>query len=141
MTTPYGVSERGILTQLIQDGFADHIENGKERYAAADYLTQKIVGALDESIEAPRRAMDYFRSVAVFLEERGLPLVWDPDRSNPLRGRDDPVVEPAPAIERLGEHEGVLEVPRGLLEALGPHVATGSGGRPDAHGHLDGNHA
>ncbi|KVO83293.1 hypothetical protein WL21_09685 [Burkholderia ubonensis] len=77
MTTPYGVSERGILTQLIQDGFADHIENGKERYAAADYLTQKIVGALDESIEAPRRAMDYFRSVAVFLEERGLPLVWD----------------------------------------------------------------
>lgn len=77
MTTPYGVSERGILTQLVQEGFADHIENGKERYASAEYLTQKIVGALDESIEAPRRAMDYFRQVAVFLEERGLALVWD----------------------------------------------------------------
>lgn len=77
MTTPYGVSERGILTQIVQDGFADHIENGKERYAAAEYLTEKIVGALDESIEAPRRAMQYFRSVAKFLEEKGLPFVWD----------------------------------------------------------------
>jgi DNA-directed RNA polymerase len=77
MTTPYGVSERGILTQLIQDGFADHIENGKERYAAAQYLTEKIVGALDDSIEAPRTAMGYFRQVAAHLEEKGLPLVWD----------------------------------------------------------------
>jgi DNA-directed RNA polymerase, mitochondrial len=77
MTTPYGVSERGILTQLVQDGFADHIENGKERYAAAEYLTGKIVDALDESIEAPRRAMGFFREVAAFLEERDLPLVWD----------------------------------------------------------------
>lgn len=77
MTTPYGVSERGILTQIVQDGFADHVENGKERYAAAEYLTGKIVGALDESIEAPRRAMAYFREVAEFLEKKGLPLVWD----------------------------------------------------------------
>ncbi|OAI62828.1 hypothetical protein RSP795_10350 [Ralstonia solanacearum] len=77
MTTPYGVSERGILTQLVQDGFADHIENGKERYAAAEYLTEKIVGALDTSIEAPRRAMAYFREVAKFLDEKDLPLVWD----------------------------------------------------------------
>jgi DNA-directed RNA polymerase len=77
MTTPYGVSERGILTQLVADGFADHVEKGKDRYAAAEYLTEKIVGALDESIEAPRRAMAYFREVAKFLEERDLPLVWD----------------------------------------------------------------
>lgn len=77
MTTPYGVSERGILTQLIQDGFADHIENGKERYAAAQYLTEKIVGALDDSIEAPRTAMGYFRQVAAHLEEKGLPLTWE----------------------------------------------------------------
>lgn len=77
MTTPYGVSERGILTQLVQDGFADHIDNGKERYAAAEYLTGKIVDSLDESIEAPRRAMGYFREVAAFLEDKGLPLAWD----------------------------------------------------------------
>lgn len=77
MTTPYGVTERGILTQIIQDGFADHIENGKERYAASGYLTEKITGALDESIEAPRRAMEYFKEVAAFLEDRDLPLVWD----------------------------------------------------------------
>lgn len=77
MTTPYGVSQRGILTQLVADGFADHVEKGKDRYAAAEYLTEKIVGALDESIEAPRRAMAYFREVAKFLEERDLPLVWD----------------------------------------------------------------
>lgn len=77
MTTPYGVSERGILNQIINDGFADHVEKGKPRYAAAEYLTQKIVSALDESIDAPRRAMAYFREVAKFLDKKDLPLAWD----------------------------------------------------------------
>nr|WP_196483316.1 DnaB-like helicase C-terminal domain-containing protein [Burkholderia multivorans] len=65
----------------------------------------------------------------------------DSDGSHPVRGRDDLRVEPDPAKRRYGEHEGVLEVSRGLLEDLGTDVAAGSSGCPDADGHLDGNHA
>lgn len=77
MTTPYGVKERGILTQLVNDGFCDHFATGKIKYAAAEYLTSVIVGALDENIAAPRIALDYFRSVASHLDDKDLPLIWD----------------------------------------------------------------
>ena len=77
MTTPYGVKSRGILTQLVADGHCDHIANGKERYAAAEYLTGVIESALDENIEAPRIALDYFRSVASYLDEQDIPLIWE----------------------------------------------------------------
>lgn len=76
MTTPYGVTERGIVDQAINDGFCNHFPSGKERYAGAEYLKDKIVGALDANIGQPRRAMQYFQEVARFLGEHDIPLQW-----------------------------------------------------------------
>ncbi|WP_025135274.1 DNA-directed RNA polymerase [Achromobacter sp. DH1f] len=76
MTTPYGVTEPGILAQLISDGFCKHFENGKERYAAAGYLTEAIVSSLDANIGQPRAAMKFFQATARHLGEQNKPLVW-----------------------------------------------------------------
>lgn len=76
MTTPYGVTEPGILAQLVSDGFCKHFENGKERYAAAGYLTEAIVSSLDANIGQPRAAMKFFQATARHLGEQNKPLVW-----------------------------------------------------------------
>ncbi|PPE71452.1 hypothetical protein IS481_11945 [Caldimonas thermodepolymerans] len=75
MTTPYGVTESGIAEQLVNDGFCNHFR-GEDRRKAAAYLRDCIVGALDESIGQPRRAMQYMQDVARFLAENNLPLQW-----------------------------------------------------------------
>jgi len=77
MTTPYGVTERGIVDQLVKDGHCNFVPNGKERYDAASYLKDLIVGALDVNIGKPREAMLYFQSVAKHLAETDTPLIWD----------------------------------------------------------------
>jgi DNA-directed RNA polymerase len=86
MTTPYGVGERGIQTQLVKGGLCDDLVvpegrteplTGKERYAAAGYMTEVIVEALEGNIAAPRAALDYFRKVADHLDAKDTPLVWD----------------------------------------------------------------
>ena len=75
MTTPYGVTERGIVEQAIQDGHCNHLE-GKDRWAGAEYLKDLIVGGLDANIGQPRRAMQYFQEVARHLADQGKPLQW-----------------------------------------------------------------
>ena len=76
MTTPYGVTERGIVDQLVADGFCDFEKDGKERYKLAEYLKDLIVGALDANIGQPRAAMQYFQAVARHLAEKDVPLQW-----------------------------------------------------------------
>jgi DNA-directed RNA polymerase len=76
MTTPYGVTPPGIKTQLINDGFANHFENGAERYRAAEYLKDVVVVSLDAKIGAPRTAMVYFQEVSQSLAEREIPMIW-----------------------------------------------------------------
>lgn len=75
MTTPYGVTPRGISDQLVLDGFASHIE-GALRYKAADYLRDVIVSSLDTNIGAPRRAMQYFQETAEALCAAEVPMTW-----------------------------------------------------------------
>jgi DNA-directed RNA polymerase len=75
MTTPYGVTPRGITEQLVLDGFCDHIESSL-RYKAADYMRDVIVASLDANIGEPRRAMQFFQDVAVALAESEKPMQW-----------------------------------------------------------------
>jgi DNA-directed RNA polymerase len=74
MTTPYGVTDRGIMTQLIEDGHVpDEWDN---QTAAATYLQQKISQALGSKIERGKEIMAYFQTVAAKLAEHDVPLQW-----------------------------------------------------------------
>lgn len=76
MTTPYGVTPRGISVQLVLDGFCQHIQEPRMQYKAADYLRDVIVASLDENIGKPREAMRFFQNVALALAEHDVPMKW-----------------------------------------------------------------
>ncbi len=69
MTTPYGVTDRGIRDQLIGDGFVTEA-------AAAEYLKDKIVEALGGTVSSARDIMGWLQEAARRLAEAGLPFDW-----------------------------------------------------------------
>jgi DNA-directed RNA polymerase len=73
MTTPYGVTQRGIRDQLIKDG---HLEGMDRKAVAARYMQEKITAALEETVVAAKEIMAYFQEVAGLLADRDLPLRW-----------------------------------------------------------------
>lgn len=108
MTTPYGVTPRGITEQLVLDGFADHIhQDGGLRYKAADYLRTVIVNSLDANIGEPRRAMAYFQDTAVALARAGKPMIWRTPADLTVRqGYFDTIrVEHGTLIGKVYEHK------------------------------------
>ena len=75
MTTPYGVTDRGIRDQLIWDGqVPDDGEIGRGQ--AADYLRDRIVGALGGTIQSARSIMAWLQCAADRLARAGLPFDW-----------------------------------------------------------------
>ena len=74
MTTPYGVTPRGIQDQLIKDGFTDKLDG--ERLENAGYMRDKLCSALEETVVASRPIMQYFQAVATALAEFDIPLRW-----------------------------------------------------------------
>ena len=72
MTTPYGVTNRGIRDQLIADG---HVL-GDNAVPAANYLQKKIVIALENTVTSSRDIMAYFQEVASILADHNIPLRW-----------------------------------------------------------------
>lgn len=75
MTTPYGVTNRGIRDQLIADGHVAR-DVATSRGAAADFLRDCIVRALDETVESAKAIMAWLQEVARLLSDAGQPLVW-----------------------------------------------------------------
>jgi DNA-directed RNA polymerase, mitochondrial len=75
MTTPYGVTERGIRDQLIADGHVGR-DMPVARGAAADYLKDKIVEALSQTVTSARDIMGWLQTVAKTLANAGQPLEW-----------------------------------------------------------------
>lgn len=71
MTTPYGVTERGIAEQLMSDG---HTEGMDQRAKAATYLKNKIVLALDETVTSAKQIMAWLQTVASLLSDAGHPF-------------------------------------------------------------------
>jgi DNA-directed RNA polymerase len=76
MTTPYGVTERGIRDQLIGDGHVDQVAEGGAKFDAAEYMTGKIVDALESTVTSARAIMRYFQDCAVALADHERPLEW-----------------------------------------------------------------
>lgn len=74
MTTPYGVTNRGIRDQIIADGHTKDIEGVSG--AAADYIRDKIVEAMGTSIGSARNIMAWLQATAALLAKAGVPFDW-----------------------------------------------------------------
>lgn len=70
MTTPYGVTARGISTQLVKDG---HCGWAEHKRAAANYLRDCIEAALDQTITCSKQVMLWMQTCAQVLAEQGQP--------------------------------------------------------------------
>lgn len=73
MTTPYGVTNRGIRDQLLGDDLVPDVER---RGVAADYLRDKILIALDNTVVGARRIMSWMQKCAEVVTRTGQPLRW-----------------------------------------------------------------
>ena len=62
LTTPYGVTPRGIQDQLIDDGFVEGLEG--TRMENAGWLKNHLIDALEQTVVASRPIMAYFQTVA-----------------------------------------------------------------------------
>lgn len=79
MTTPYGVTERGIAEQLMQDG---HTEGMEQKAKAATYLKDKIILALDETVVSAKCIMAWLQEVASCLAEVHTPFTFTTPTGN-----------------------------------------------------------
>lgn len=75
MTTPYGVTDRGIRKQLLDDGLVEAGE-GFGSGEAADYLKDKLVQALSDTVTSAKTIMAWLQAVASALAKAGLPFTW-----------------------------------------------------------------
>jgi DNA-directed RNA polymerase len=82
MTTPYGVTPRGISDQLVKDGFAKGMANKGE---AANYLRDKIVEALDQTVVSAKNIMAWIQAVASALAENGHPFTFPTPTGNVIQ--------------------------------------------------------
>lgn len=75
MTTPYGVTDRGIAKQLIDDEVipdCSGIGVGK----SADYLRGKLVQALTDTVVSAKSIMAWLQATASALAKAGIPFRW-----------------------------------------------------------------
>jgi DNA-directed RNA polymerase len=84
MTTPYGVTDPGMSTQLIMDGFTKEMGNKAEQRKAADYLQKVIVKALDEKLGSAKRIMAWLQAVAEALAQHDIPFRWKTPTGNEI---------------------------------------------------------
>ena len=84
MTTPYGVTARGIRDQLLNDRLVPahpEVDVGQ----LADYMRDTIMAALDETVSAARSIMSWLQEVAERLAKAGLPFEWSTPAGNRIR--------------------------------------------------------
>lgn len=78
MTTPYGVTSRGIRDQLVADKHTHAVlgegETGHQK--VADYLTGVIQRAMDQTVSSASDIMGYLQDVAGVLADHDLPMQW-----------------------------------------------------------------
>jgi DNA-directed RNA polymerase len=82
MTTPYGVTDRGIAEQLMQDG---HTEGMDERAKAATYLKDRIVVALDETVVSAKSIMTWVQELASSLADIDRPFQFTTPTGNVIQ--------------------------------------------------------
>ena len=73
MTIPYGVTNKGIANQLIEDGFCFDMSNTLE---ASQYMTDAILEAMTHVNGKAVEIMQYFQGVAHTLAKEGKEITW-----------------------------------------------------------------
>jgi DNA-directed RNA polymerase len=84
MTTGYGVTERGMSTQLIEDGFTEEMGSRAQQRQAADYLQKVIVKALDKKLGSAKAIMAWLQAVAEALAQHNIPFRWKTPSGNEI---------------------------------------------------------
>lgn len=83
MTTPYGVTNRGIRDQLLADG---HVDGDRaNRSKRADYLRDKIAEALSRTVTSAKEIMAWLQAVAAELARHQVPFDFVTPTSNIIR--------------------------------------------------------
>jgi DNA-directed RNA polymerase, mitochondrial len=84
LSTPYGVTDPGMSTQLIEDGFTEEMGNKTEQRKAADYLQKVIVKALDKKLGSAKKIMAWLQAVAAALAQHNIPFRWKTPSGNEI---------------------------------------------------------
>lgn len=74
MTTPYGVTDRGLRDQLIVDKHTKGLEGNQ--IANANYFKTVLAEAIGECVVGARRIMGFLQGAAKAAAEKNLPFEW-----------------------------------------------------------------
>ena len=74
MTTPYGVTSRGMTVQLRDDG---HTSGMKSQTKSASYLREKIEVAVNETVVSATKIMAWVQDIAAELSRNGIPFKFE----------------------------------------------------------------
>jgi DNA-directed RNA polymerase len=74
MTTPYGVTDRGLRDQLIQDKHTKGLEGSQ--VANANYFKNVLSDAIGQCVTGAKSIMAYLQDVAETAAEAELPFAW-----------------------------------------------------------------
>ena len=83
LSTPYGVTERGMSRQLITDGHTK--EFGEKGVEAANYLRGCILAALNDKMGSAKLIMDWLQAVADALAAHEIPFCWETPTGNKIQ--------------------------------------------------------
>ena len=75
MTVPYGVTDKGISTQLINDKHCQDFISGS-RMAVSDVMTAAILESMTKVNGKAVEIMQYFQTVSSVLSSQCLPMTW-----------------------------------------------------------------
>lgn len=71
MTTPYGVTANGVWRQLRAASASENPDN-----VVIDYLAEKVVRAIDDTMHGPADVHSWLKSVAKELAKANQPIIW-----------------------------------------------------------------
>jgi len=75
MTTPYGVTPRGIQNQVIADRLVSDMEGSPVKNAG--YIRDAILEALASTVKSAKETMGYIQGCAIALAKAKQPLKWE----------------------------------------------------------------
>jgi len=107
MTDPYGVTKRGIVDGLVNDGNLLFIDV-KQRHKAANYLADHIIKAMDHLLKIPNAGKLWLKSVTDIAAEMGKHLAWKTPTGFLVRHRYYPLVTRSVDIYTLVKRRQVL---------------------------------
>lgn len=78
MTTPYGVTSLGLRQQLIDElkkRSKDYLDV-ENPWIAVAYLSDKLRAAIEDTVQAAPKVMDWLKLMAQLFNKAGLPMTW-----------------------------------------------------------------